>query len=379
MPKRHFFFWNLLCPLVAIFLRIKFGYTCKKLRDVPDKFIVLANHTTDFDPLFVGVSFKKFMRFVASEHIARWKVFPLLKFAFDPIMRYKGMTASSTVMEMIRTVRGGTSVCMFAEGVRSWDGIPSPINPSTGKVIKSAKCALITYRISGGYFTSPMWSAGSGTRKGRIYGTPVNIYTAEQIASMSISEINEIIKSDLHEDAYDTQLKNPTKYKGKNLAEKMETMLHICPSCGEMDTLSSSNDTVMCGSCGLKFTYDEYGMLHGAPFETVKELSLWQKGEIASHALTTQYVSPMGTLIKVEKHEETHLAQGIVTMNKNKLTCGEFEFDVDSIMDLAMHGRHALVFSTNDGYYELIVENGGNALKYHLLYKAVKEEVAAAN
>lgn len=376
MPKRHSFFWKLLVGLVAVFLRIKFGYKFEKAKNVPEKFIVLANHTTDFDPLFVGVSFKDYMRFVGSEHIARWKVFPLLKFAFDPIMRYKGMTASSTVMEMIRTVRGGTSVMMFAEGVRSWDGLPSPIAPATGKVIKSAKCALITYRISGGYFTSPMWSAGSGTRKGKISGRPVNIYTAEQLAKMSVDEINEIIKNDLNEDAYEVQLKNPTKYKGKNLAEKMETLLHICPQCGKLDTLHSSGDTVTCESCGLKFIYDEYGMLHGAPYDTVRDMSLWQKEEVKKHCTGCTYTSPVGTLIKVEKHEETPLCSAAVTMNSEKLVCGEYEFETASIMDLAMHGRHALVFSTNDGYYELIVENG-NTLKYMLLYNALKEAVPA--
>ena len=378
MLKRNKFFWKLLRPLVRVFLRIKFGYTCKVLKDVPEKFIVLANHTTDFDPLFVGSSFENFMRFVGSEHIARWKVFPLLKFALNPIMRYKGMTASSTVMEMIRTVRGGTSVCMFAEGVRSWDGYPSPIAPATGKVIKSAKCALITYRISGGYFVSPMWSAGNGTRRGKIYGTPVNVYTAEQLSKMSVDEINEIINTDLYEDAYEVQKKNPVKYKGKNLAEKLETLMFICPKCGKMDTLSSKGDTVSCSDCGLSFTYDEYGMLHCCDYDTVRDLSLWQKGEIAKHAENVTYTSPSGSLIKVEKHEETAVSRGEVTMNAEKITCGDAEFNLSDIMDLAMHGRHALVFSTNDGYFELNVENGGNAYKYQLLYNALTKELAAA-
>lgn len=376
MHKRNRFFWTILLPLVRIFLRIKFGYTCQRIDNPPEKFIVLANHTTDFDPLFVGSSFKKFMRFVGSEHIARWKVFPLLNFALNPIMRYKGMTASSTVMEMIRTVRSGTSVCMFAEGVRSWDGLPSPILPATGKVIKSAKCALITYRISGGYFTSPMWSEGSGTRKGRIYGRPVNIYSAEQLSKMSVDEINAVINADLYEDAYEVQLKDPAKYKGKNLAEKMETMLFICPECGAMDTISTKGDTVSCCKCGLNFTYDEYGMLHGCKFDTVRDLSLWQKGEIAAGAENLTCTSPLGTLIRVENHEETSMGAGTVTMTAEKLTCGDNEFNVADLMDLAMHGRHALVFSTNDGYYELIIENSGNALKYQLLYNALKKEVA---
>ena len=63
-------------------------------------------------------------------------------------------------------------------------------------------------------------------------------------------------------------------------------------------------------------------------------------------------------------------------MTAEKLTCGDNEFNVADLMDLAMHGRHALVFSTNDGYYELIIENSGNALKYQLLYNALKKEVA---
>ena len=189
---------------------------------------------------------------------------------------------------------------------------------------------------------------------------------------------NEIINTDLYEDAYEVQKKNPVKYKGKNLAEKLETLMFICPECGEMDTLSSKGDTVSCSGCGLSFTYDEYGMLHGCKYDTVRDLSLWQKGEIAKHAENVTYTSPSGTLTKVENHEETSLCRGKVTMNAEKITCGEYEFNLADIMDLAMHGRHALVFSTNDGYFELIVENGGNAYKYQLLYNALKKETAAA-
>ena len=61
--------WKMLRPLVSIFLKIKFGYRYKKAKNLPDNYIVLANHTTDFDPLFVGVSFEKNMRFVASGHM----------------------------------------------------------------------------------------------------------------------------------------------------------------------------------------------------------------------------------------------------------------------------------------------------------------------
>ena len=131
---------------VALFLLIKFNYRFSIAKNLPENYIVLSNHTTDFDPLFVALSFPKQMYFVASEHIARWKnAFKFIRFGFDPIMRYKGSVAASTVMEVLRRVRDGNRVCIFAEGVRSWDGRTSPILPATGKMVKSARCGLITF------------------------------------------------------------------------------------------------------------------------------------------------------------------------------------------------------------------------------------------
>ena len=102
-PFRHIVFWTLLRPLVAVFLWIKFGYTFKRAKNLPENYIVLSNHVTDFDPLFVGVSFRRQMYLVASEHISRWRVaYPLLKFAFAPIIRHKGAIAASTVSSLER-------------------------------------------------------------------------------------------------------------------------------------------------------------------------------------------------------------------------------------------------------------------------------------
>ena len=63
IPLRHRVVWTLLCPLVAVFLFLKFGYRYKKAKNLPDHYMVLANHNTDFDPLFVAVSFHRQMYF----------------------------------------------------------------------------------------------------------------------------------------------------------------------------------------------------------------------------------------------------------------------------------------------------------------------------
>lgn len=379
MNLTHRIVFALLRWPVALFVLLKFNYRFGRAKNLPDSYIVLSNHVTDFDPLFVGLSFPKQMYFVASEHIARWKnAFKFIRFGFDPIMRYKGSVASSTVMEILRRVRAGNRVCIFAEGARSWDGLTNPILPSTGKMVKSARCALVTYKITGGYFASPMWSEGNGTRRGSVRGDIVNVYTAEQLAAMSVDEINEVIRRDLHEDAYARQLASPKKYKGKNLAVRMENLLFICPECGAVDSITSVGSTVSCTACSHSFSYDEYGMLSGSRFKTVLELSNWQKEKITKLIEDGKEFSvPNATLSTVSKHVETPITSGVARISAEAITCGDVSLPIADITELAMHGRHAVVFSAGKTYYELICKEG-NMLKFHLSYDQHKANEAAA-
>lgn len=372
MYKRHKIFWKVIHPVVRLFLKIRFGYTYKKAEGLPDKYIVLSNHTTDYDPLFVAASFKEQMYYVASEHVARWGYLSkLLDYWLAPIVRYKGTTATVTVMEMLRKIRAGANVCMFAEGARSWDGVTDQFLPSTGKVVKSAKCALVTYRLEGGYFVSPRWS--TSLRRGRIHGTPVNIYTKEQLAKMSPAEINEAIARDLYEDAYKTQLANPVPYKGKNLAEGMENLLFICPKCGAVDHFHTEGDTVSCTACDLKFRYTEYGMLEGAPFKTLYYFASWQREE-ARKAVSNQvaFEAPNGTLKTVVNHMEEMVDEGSISMNTDGITVGNTTIPMEEVQDLNMHGKRGIVFSTKETYYEMKPEKGTCAYKFHLYYDLYK-------
>lgn len=371
MIKRHLFFYKLFYWPVMLFLKLKLGYTYTEAKELPEKYIVLSNHNTDYDPLLVAASFKRQMYFVASEHIARWKlVYKFLRYGFEPIVRYKGTVAASTVKEVLRKLKAGSNVCIFAEGNRSWDGVTGPILPSTGKVVKTARCGLVTYRIRGGYFATPRWGT-SGVRRGYLHGAPVNVYTEEQIAAMSVDEINAAINRDLYEDAYETQLASPKPYKGKGLAEGMENLLFVCPGCGAVDTITTHGDTVECTTCGMRFRYDEYGMLEGAPFDTVRDLSRWQEGEVAKAVgAEAVYTAKHGTLTQITKHEENLVAQGAVSLSVEALTCGETVIPMEDITNLAIHGKRGIVFSTSDAYYELIPDS--NALKFVLFYECCK-------
>lgn len=373
MQKRLNFFWKTLRFPVMIFCKLKFGYTFKVAKDLPDHYIVLSNHTTDYDCVLVACSFKKQMYYVASEHIARWKHgFKLLNWALAPILRKKGTSAASAIIDILRKVRKGANVCMFAEGVRSWDGLSCPITSTTGGLVKAARCGLVTYRISGGYFTSPMWST-KNTRRGYLHGEPVHVFTAEQIAAMSEDEVNRIIREDLYEDAYARQLEKPIKYKGKRLAESMENLLYLCPCCGGEDTLRSKNDRVFCTSCDLSFTYDVYGTLHGAPDTTVTALAARQRALAEARIeqglpLTIQNAR----VYTVDGHTENTIAQGEFIMNADGITCGEMHVALSDITELAMRGRRFLLFTFGKTYCEMTAPDGNNIYKFFEYYQIVK-------
>ena len=371
MNKRHKYFYKFGRLITTIIVKIKFGFKCEKPQNLPENYIVLANHVTDWDAILIASAFKNQMYFVASEHIARWdRWYKLINWLVEPILRPKGTTAMSTVMDILRITRGGGNVCIFAEGNRCWDGITCPVLPSTGKTIKKAKCGLVTYKFEGGYFISPRWST-KNTRKGHFRGVPVNVYTKEQIAELSVEEINEIIKRDLYEDAYEKQLAAPKKYKGKRLAEKMEYFLFTCPECGSIDTMVSCDDRVTCTECGHSFRYNEYGMLEGTKFETIKDMSLWQQEEVAKVAAAGKgYTAGKANLIQIEKHAETPVADGFLSMDGEKLVCEDKEIPFDSINDFVMHGQKGIVFTAGKEYFELKPEDGYNALKFVLLYEA---------
>ena len=379
MQKRLNFFWKTLRFPVMIFCKLKFGYTFKVAKDLPDHYIVLSNHTTDYDCVLVGCSFKKQMYYVASEHIARWKHgFKLLNWALAPILRKKGTSAASAIIDILRKVRKGANVCMFAEGVRSWDGLSCPITSTTGGLVKAARCGLVTYRISGGYFTSPMWST-KNTRRGYLHGEPVHVFTAEQIAAMSEDEVNRIIREDLFEDAYARQLEKPIKYKGKRLAESMENLLYICPCCGGEDTLRSKNDRVFCTSCDLSFTYDVYGMLHGAPDTTLTALAARQRTMAEQRIENGLTVTVKDARVyTVDGHTENTIAEGEFIMNADGITCGEMHVALSDITELAMRGRRFLLFTFGKTYCEMTAPEGNNIYKFFEYYQIVKAKELVA-
>jgi ribosomal protein L37AE/L43A len=242
-------------------------------------------------------------------------------------------------------------------------------------MIKSAKCGLVTYKITGGYYVSPIWGT-SKCRKGFVSGAPVKVYTKEEIEKLSEDEIYEIIKSDLYENAHTTQEKLHKKYKGKNLAEGLENLIFKCPSCGDVDKLKSTGNVVTCEKCNNSFSINEYGELANISYKNIFELYNWQEKEICKDIKKNIAYTSDGVLNSINRdHSKLQIASGDIEMTPKFLRCDNVVFNMEDITDMAICGKYGLVFSVDGEYYELLPNRNLSVYKFLLYYKHIKRNV----
>ncbi len=340
--------------------------------------LILSNHVTDFDPILVGLSFPEHMYYVAGENVLRMGFLSKVVTRYaSVIQRIKGTTDAEAALQILRTLRKGRNVCMFAEGNRTFTGETLPIAPATAKLVKMSRSTLVTYRLTGGYLTTPRWSAHR--RKGRMCGAPVGVYPPEEIKKMSEAEISALLARDLYENAYDTQAKAPVAFRGKAFAETLETALYLCPKCRRIDTLHSRGNRFYC-DCGLSATLDEFGFFQGdePPFKTPLDWDKWQTGEMEklSEALGDgpAFSDEDQTLNRKEDdHSLTPLVTGTMALYRDKLTVGDRVFPLHDLRGIGLIQRQGMVFSTADGDYAVTANRLRCVRKYQTLFEFLKE------
>lgn len=375
--RRHLRFHAIIKPIVAPFFKWLFKLEVQPAPELQSPYLVYANHNGDFDPVFVQLGFKDMLYFVASEHIFRvGLVSRLMVYLLDPIPRLKGSTDMGTVREVLRRLKDGKNICIFAEGNRSFNGLTGHIAPSIGKLAKACKVPLVTYKIEGGYFTTPRWAYT--LRRGKMKGYVANVYTPEQLAAMSADQVNEAIKEDLFEDAYARQGRERIPFKGKRLAEGLETALFICPKCEQIGNLKSQGSEFAC-SCGMRATYDEYGYLHGAPYSTITEWDAWQQGklsELAEKLGDEPAFADSGASLSIiqdnHRSERVPEGEGTIAMYRDGIVCGRLRFPIEEISDMALYGRGNIAFTSQGKHYTISAGRSFCGRKYLELYNQLK-------
>jgi len=375
---RRFVYVVLRLPVTPL-IKLLVGYKCARLKGPDKPSLIVLNHCTDLDPILVALGLSRHMYFVASEHALRDGLpAKALKFLFDPIPFDKARADIHAIMETIRRLKAGANVCLFPEGDRTFTGETGSIAASTAKLAKKSGADLVTFKIEGGYFTTPRWA--KKLRRGKTTGRVVNIYPADELKKMTDEHILSLIKRDVFEDAYESQKTRTIRYRGKSLAENIEIALFLCPGCRKLGTIHSEGDRFFC-DCGLEGVFTETGLLEGEtlPFSTTTEWGVWQ-GEQLREIVAETGDGPICSdecqqLFEVDPAAGKKLiGEGLMEICRENFKCAGMTFPIERVTRIAVVGRMTLLFSEIDGAnYEVRSAYPRSALKYREIFRLLTE------
>lgn len=358
--KRFRAAWSAVRSFVIPFIKGK--YRCD-IEAVPARppYLLISNHAMNMDPILIGMASPGSpLAFVASEHLERQgAVTKLLNAAFEIIPRSKASAGSGAVRNILRVLRRGKSVALFAEGDCTWDGVSQPVFPATAKLAKAARVPLVIYRLNGNYLSKPRWA--KRPRFGRITGEVVRVISPAELDEMSAEEVDRAINSGIFVDIWEEQRRFPVEYKCASPAEGLERALFICPECGNIGSMLTRGRAIVCGACGARSEMDEKGFLHGGKFGCVREWDSWQYEELKKLIRSDGRMDPLfegrGTLRDLHSGKAKKIRFRL-DLARAAMELGDETLPFSSISDAAMVKTDRLLFTADDKYRELHSKRG---------------------
>lgn len=398
--KRHKIVYTLLRPFFRLFLRLKYNYRAESFcpPDMKSPYFILASHTGALDPFMLAMSFKEPIYFVASDHIFRLGLISkIINWLVAPIPIVKSQIDLQAMRQIVSISREGGIVCLFPSGNRSFTGSELPIPDATGKLIRHMKCNILFYRFEGGYLSSPRWARHS--RRGQLSGRVVRSLTAHETAAMTPEELNNLAAELLQTDPYQNSRPGPINYRGRKLAEYLERVLFVCPSCQGITTLKSSGCRLSCSCCDFSADYLENGWFKGLNNNSQKIISRlphtaafdsfqreWLEDLLMNPARRSHYYfDPIffdleENLIRTSRAEHNELIiTGSLRLFRDRMELEDTDerkivFAICDLGRLSVHGPQVFQFydSKSDVVYELKSARPRSAYKYLIAIDLLK-------
>jgi 1-acyl-sn-glycerol-3-phosphate acyltransferase len=255
-------------------------------------YLILGNHANFWDGFLVNLYIKEPISFLISDEYFRKPVLGWILRISGLIPKKKFLADFTAIKETLKAKSLGRIIGIFPEGKRNWSGSTDEIIFATAKLIKMLNIPVVCVLSKGSYLTFPRWARFS--RKGKISSSYNLIMTPEKIQRLSLQEVYSEISKNLFYREYDYQRNAMNIYQGKNLAERLELFLFLCPKCHQIGSLVSREDILYCQNCGYEVRYNQYGFLTSEKgplyFDTPDAWDQWQIGWVEDflHSFTLE-------------------------------------------------------------------------------------------
>lgn len=271
----------LIAHTILFFKGVRIRYT-REVKRLPTPCIVLCSHGSFFDFVYAGSLLRKQApNFIVARLYFFKKSFAKLLLSFGCFPKGMFTADVESAKNCLRVIRAGGVLSMMPEARLSTAGSFEDIQPSTFAFLKKAGLPVYLCRMDGSYFARPKW--GKSIRRGALVeATLSSLFTAEEIAALTIAEIGEKVTEAMRYDDFAWLATHPKiRYKNRNLAEGLENVLTLCPKCESKYRLATHGRTVSCEACGMRVEMnDRYAFTGDAPFASFARWYAWEEDRL---------------------------------------------------------------------------------------------------
>lgn len=368
--RKHYITYYFVKFLVSIINFFTYHFKSKEKIKIDYKrpSIIICNHQTDFDPLFIWLKSTKPFFILATDNIFSGKLKgKFLANLCHVIPKKKGISDFGATMKMYEAINNGYSIVLFPEGNRFYAEFQYYIGDELIKLIKKFKTNLIIYNFHGGTGVSPRFAGKN--RIGPFTGNIKKKLAFEEMEQLSGEELLKIIKDDLR--VFDSE--NGYEYKSNKRAEYLERMFFVCPKCNH-NHLKSQGNLISCLDCGLKLEYTTHLKLKNINDDfNISMLEWWnyQKEYIKNLDISNKIIfSDDNVILKMANpfKKAKILAKGHISITKDYLMVEDIKFNISDIVISSAISGTKFGFSTSNDSYIVKGSKDFNPLKYVFLF-----------
>ena len=236
------------------------------MEDLKPPYMMLSNHMhfIDFELAAMGTGWHSVSNVVSIDgYVGK---FFLLEW-IGAISTRKFTTDLHLVKTIRKVLQRGDVLAMYPEARYSPCGTTAFLPDSLGKLIRMNKVPVVAVVHHGNHLYAPFWNFRK-KRKIPLHTTMKVILTPEQIANMSVDEINEALRQALQYDDYRYQKENNIRITEPYRAEGLHKVLYQCPRCLAESKMASKGTELYCTACGKRWNWNEDGTLEALEGET---------------------------------------------------------------------------------------------------------------
>jgi 1-acyl-sn-glycerol-3-phosphate acyltransferase len=221
--------------------------------------LLLCNHTSALDPIWVAWGGWRPMHYMASQQLFRFKALAALirtMGAFPKIKNTRDRKANQTLEQLYED---GRCIVLFPEGARTWDGRLHELRPGIGRLVKRLNARIVVGRVTTGHLHRPRWAPHARDVPVHVQYSAPRRFPDEMSAEEITDEIAEAMRID------PDSIYAPPGSSGERLAEGLPFYLWACLECFEMEALyvePSDRDVIACNACSARWRVDVHNRLH---------------------------------------------------------------------------------------------------------------------